>query len=675
MAHIFLCLLLAYIPSALSENGIHTYNLNFSSSSPHIFSSTFGLLQQWPNTFFPYGHTVTPCEIPSNTNLYHARIDGDLPPSPEWFAFDAEMSYSIAGTTPTSHMLTYKTTKTVKCIYFDGSSAALNGAGNMDTQMVFIHNNTANIPDEPPFGPRPPAGNNRTSGYPNGSFLGAEYDRADALCAYIKQANLGGRGWGYEGLVRMNAGFELIWCDFESPSARLVSHLNVSVPVMDSQVSSNSLDLEVGRRVGAHKYQQVLLATERRPSGPPPSSRAFRASAQLGWLTASANRYGFAGGVPGRGEARVKIHSCGIFSFYDSGLVAQERSRFDEERKLLNLSSSGSWQAPDDDEVGRQEALKALMRRRRSHRADNVSVSDGIYMRKAIEERLRAFLSSDRSQCSGVDWQLVMQEITLAYSANLNALLELLRDVPIKHLDDNRLIRKWLSPIREMAHLFAMPYYEYPSLDSIKQSPAEAFAVDTHQAQLAFSLCTEQYSPVSPLDLSDSERPLYIATMEVTAAMCRVVLTTFLSVETLWFNAPKSSSDSVATSGMDTPKILRGWRHGIEELTAWLGWADQWTSCKPGCGLGQICVIPMWPISFSGGRGRGGNRTHDGPPSQPPGGGRGPPDRQPLRPGYGYGPGHGGYGPPRGGGGFGRDEEGLWEPHCMNRTETLLSIN
>jgi hypothetical protein len=65
-----------------------SWNFNFSSQAPHLFASAQGLLQQWPNTFFPNGHSIVPCEVPAYTNLYHGRRDDDLPPSPEWFAFD-----------------------------------------------------------------------------------------------------------------------------------------------------------------------------------------------------------------------------------------------------------------------------------------------------------------------------------------------------------------------------------------------------------------------------------------------------------------------------------------------------------------------------------------------------------------------------------------------------------
>jgi hypothetical protein len=67
------------------------WNFNFSSSAPHYFASAYGLLQQWSNTFFPNGHSIVPCEIPPLTKLYHGRKDAEVPPSPEWIAFDMQV--------------------------------------------------------------------------------------------------------------------------------------------------------------------------------------------------------------------------------------------------------------------------------------------------------------------------------------------------------------------------------------------------------------------------------------------------------------------------------------------------------------------------------------------------------------------------------------------------------
>lgn len=38
-----------------------------------------------------------------------------------------------------------------------------------------------------------------------------KYARAAGLCDFIKEKNLGGPGWGYESIIRMNEGFEVIW--------------------------------------------------------------------------------------------------------------------------------------------------------------------------------------------------------------------------------------------------------------------------------------------------------------------------------------------------------------------------------------------------------------------------------------------------------------------------------
>jgi hypothetical protein len=74
-----------------TSNSASQWNFNFSSPAPHYFASAYGLLQQWSNTFFPNGHSIAPCEIPPFTKLYHGRRDADVPPSPEWVAFDMQV--------------------------------------------------------------------------------------------------------------------------------------------------------------------------------------------------------------------------------------------------------------------------------------------------------------------------------------------------------------------------------------------------------------------------------------------------------------------------------------------------------------------------------------------------------------------------------------------------------
>ncbi|EQB45340.1 hypothetical protein CGLO_15803 [Colletotrichum gloeosporioides Cg-14] len=143
-------------------------------------------------------------EIPAFTLLYHGRMDEEDAPSPEWLAFDIEMAYGIMGSTRQSFMLSYQTTRPVKALYFDGESAALMGLGQLDTQMLHLYGNVTG----------PDSGGGMWRG------LEPEYERAMGLCDWLAERGLGGAG-GFEGVVRMNAGFEVIWCDFGSGSLRL----------------------------------------------------------------------------------------------------------------------------------------------------------------------------------------------------------------------------------------------------------------------------------------------------------------------------------------------------------------------------------------------------------------------------------------------------------------------
>ena len=119
------------------------------------------------------------------------------------------MAYGVMGSTRNSFLSTYQTTRPVKCLYFDGASGVLSDNGTMDTQMLFLYGNITG-----------PPGKNSSA-----KFLWDEYGRAERFCEWMSKE-------GIEGVIRMSTGFELIWCNFSSPSIRLVSRFNVSVPLL-----------------------------------------------------------------------------------------------------------------------------------------------------------------------------------------------------------------------------------------------------------------------------------------------------------------------------------------------------------------------------------------------------------------------------------------------------------
>ncbi|KAK8171873.1 hypothetical protein BKA80DRAFT_13698 [Phyllosticta citrichinensis] len=321
--------------------------LNFSSPAPLHLLLPFRPSIEWSNTFFPQGHAITACVIPAHTQLYHGRHDAHPPPSPEWLAFDVEMSYGIMGNLKDSRMLTYRTTRPVKALYFDGVSADSIGIGT-ESQMVFLVGDSENLRQRPwPRGPgRPPpppgrgsperGGPRRPPGggppdYGGGKPLDDEYWRAEGLCNWMKEHGLGGKGWGYEGVVRMNAGFEMIWCDFDSPSLKLVSNLNVSAPRIDMKNEERwpgrpvSDDEAISKEHGAeeiallgHGGQTNAQEGEKEGRHGPDMtdySELFRYASLWMWFTAGVRHYGRTAVGPGRGEARVRVDTCGFFTF------------------------------------------------------------------------------------------------------------------------------------------------------------------------------------------------------------------------------------------------------------------------------------------------------------------------------------------------------------------------
>jgi hypothetical protein len=82
-----------------------------------------------------------PGTIPIGSLLYHGTTKKDIPRSPEWTAIDPEFSYIFCTATPEDAgcwFLTLATTRPLKVLYFDGSSAAKFPGGSLDSQDVLL---------------------------------------------------------------------------------------------------------------------------------------------------------------------------------------------------------------------------------------------------------------------------------------------------------------------------------------------------------------------------------------------------------------------------------------------------------------------------------------------------------------------------------------------------------
>ncbi|KAG8715797.1 hypothetical protein FRC11_014792, partial [Ceratobasidium sp. 423] len=108
-----------------------------------IFFRLATLLQHWPNTRYPSGASIVPGTVPVGTTLYHGRSSAELPSRPDWLAFDPEHSIMFARGSE-SRLFTFVTTRPLRILYFDGSSAAKLTSGATDTQHLLAWGRTGN---------------------------------------------------------------------------------------------------------------------------------------------------------------------------------------------------------------------------------------------------------------------------------------------------------------------------------------------------------------------------------------------------------------------------------------------------------------------------------------------------------------------------------------------------
>ncbi|KAK1993813.1 hypothetical protein LX36DRAFT_615254 [Colletotrichum falcatum] len=651
----------------------HAARLNYSSPAPHLFASTYGLLQQWSNTVFPNGHTMAAVEVPAFTLFYHGRMDEEGPPSPEWLAFDIEMAYGIMGSTRQSFMLTYQTTRPVKALYFDGESATLMGLGQLDTQMLHLYGNVSGPGD----------GDGRWHG------LQPEYDRAMGLCDWLLERGLRGDGWGIEGVVRMNAGFEMIWCSFGGDSLRLVSKTNVTAPQTKKRKKGSGggrsddgagearrekkSERDGGEAAPTSAYplppQPTLTDRPVIPSRPPvpPNWRGimgpvdrepFLQSQGWGWFSAATWHYGSNGDGAGSGETRARVLGCGVASWYSKGawgsVVAEERER-------LNLTGEGYWVGGGDG-GDRAAALKELGRRRRLHHLEGATAAQAADMRRETEAMLREAVAGGGAGCSGMNWVGTMGEVVQRTAGHLKGLEQGARGPGGGDWGNETAVEEWLYGLRGQSHGFLVSFLEYPrSRDAGTWEASGALFGET------YSRCRYRYTRLLVgAALSARERELRDAAEEVMGAVCGVLLEVGFGIEGAWYDLEEGrGSGSGSGSGLEARAA--GWADAVRRLRAWVGWEGEFIRCGRVCGWDERCYIPMWPMLRSIWGGGGGKRPRP-PPEYGPDGGRGPEH------GGGNHTGRPGGGIPGRGAWWMGNETDLWEPKCVKMEDMMPRV-
>ncbi|KAJ6440701.1 Rho guanine nucleotide exchange factor scd1 [Purpureocillium lavendulum] len=183
-----------------------------------IFNAVHSAGRQWGSSVNHNGLSFFPVVMPKGTLLYHGSEANATPPGPEWLAFEVEHAEAFAlsleplgkeqsqtalGDTPQKpisrahakrdaagyirgYFHTYRAKRDLNLVYVDGMSAGKTKMGTLDSQdLVLRENNTGPIWD---------------------GFMD-ELQRASSICDLVKD-------WGYDGFMRMEIGFEVVYCDF-----------------------------------------------------------------------------------------------------------------------------------------------------------------------------------------------------------------------------------------------------------------------------------------------------------------------------------------------------------------------------------------------------------------------------------------------------------------------------
>ncbi|KAL7917941.1 hypothetical protein ACQKWADRAFT_265908 [Trichoderma austrokoningii] len=225
----------------------------------HIFNAIHSAGRQWGSSLNHNGFGLIPVTLAAGTLLYHGGYSKDPPEGLEWLAFEVEHAENfvrVARRSPIGrpghderqqhqkplgqpetdndpdrgpegrirgYLQTYQTARDVQLLYVDGSGAAKSPIGTLDSQDYVLS--------------------------PNRSFewynLAGEMERATAMCDMITK-------WGWSGIMRMEIGYEVIWCDFKSD---LIHESSVRALIQEDRLKEDRfLNTYIWTRAVAERY-------------------------------------------------------------------------------------------------------------------------------------------------------------------------------------------------------------------------------------------------------------------------------------------------------------------------------------------------------------------------------------------------------------------------------------
>ncbi|KAJ4387601.1 hypothetical protein N0V93_008197 [Gnomoniopsis smithogilvyi] len=206
-----------------------------------IFNSIHSATRQWGSSLNHNGLAIIPAKVPKGNLLYHGTHSSDIKTTGlEWLAFEPEHSEAFSaswrarqkrdtsvseqvpvhglddndrsqepqsGTSAEQppirgYLRTYQASRDLNLLYFDGMSAAKGCLGTVDTQDLVMRMINGTSPCDQFFV----------------DIMIHDIARVSEICDIITPL-------GYDGLLRMEVGFEIVYCDFDDGGLHLLSQL------------------------------------------------------------------------------------------------------------------------------------------------------------------------------------------------------------------------------------------------------------------------------------------------------------------------------------------------------------------------------------------------------------------------------------------------------------------
>lgn len=582
--------------NVVGEDDLH--QLNFPTKNPEspslppsgvahpnlVFASFAGLLQQWPNTYAYSGHSIVPGLIPRGTQLYHGTNLRTPPPTQglEWLAFNPEYSYIIhSRRLGQLDLYKYTSTRPLRIIYLDGQSASLGTTGFMDSQNVLINGTVPEL-----FGDQ-------------GRYMDADYARARGLCKL-------GAEWGFEGIVRMNTCFELLWCDF-ADGLKLLGGTNTTDP-FDTQFVPEEVSESVKLAHEAHATNlssgssATLFENQSDFLTNPPSRNEVETSFRQRMEISAANDSAV--------KAKSESGSSSDYNPQESLLQVLERSRVIKSPFYLRgpqyyfRAASRQFFMPGEVRVTLDpssfvsfyDRIESLSQKRRAdgtehgprhaHTLYGISASDV----KKIRDRLFQVLARKNAEgwkveSDRLDWRVSVWTIIQTYSKPLSELDYLLKR------DDLTNIRR-AAEVRGLTYNMLLLYLDFSSWNV--SDPAWR---DHSIRQCATGFTSGTYRDS---DLTESIMLIIGAIEGTLERLCSSILGIYSN--TIELSIP-SDPFIIHDEGLESAAKSRTseWSQQTEDLMKWLGWST-WGHCDPPCKPNELCLPPLWPLFWMKGR-------------------------------------------------------------------------